>query len=245
MNIVCNFDDFNPSQDYDFGRLFGRTYTYLLRLNQLGMKKCTLFTVPNWQDFPHSLPHRIMRKTLGMKFYYGDERNRIDKFPQWCNAVRENVNKGIWEIAIHGYTHFNEKTGLHQQEFLNLTHREAVERLEMAMNLFDDAKIPFVKIFRPAGYGFNQATLSALESCGFIGIAPFPSWYRNTKFKMGNLKVVPSGGMNIHIKRHLCRYYGSEMIDGGIEDDVIYQKLVNKITAFPKDITYKFVSEVL
>ena len=236
-----NIDDFTPCSKPDFGGIDGTVLARLIALNVDYGTKFTLFTTPNWLDRPHDLPMRIMRR-FGARFKLRDDPFRLDKHEKWCDIVRGGVEKGIWELAVHGCTHFNTKSGLHQQEFINLSHREAVSRLERAMEIFVLAKLPFVKVFRPAGFGFNENTITALESCGFEAIAPFPSWYRNTEFSMGKLRVLPQGENDL--KFHTAYRYGCETIHNGLESEEVFSGLLAKVKDFKKQgIRPSFFSE--
>lgn len=260
--VTINFDDFHPeSVQYDFGGLGGKVLDRLLNLNARFGLKMTMFTVPNWQDIPYSPSMRVLRRLdLDKGFRMIEEPFHLGKHEKWCSKINELIDEGIIEIAHHGYTHFNEKKGLHQQEFIGLSKDDVRNRLEEMVGIYKEVGIKTVPIFRPPGFGFNEHLVPALEEQGFKAIAPFPSWYAlSGNAKMGSLKVLEGAvsirspylhrspkDSEIHFKGHCEANYGPERIENGISDNEIFFRLIERLNWMKKRFEFvpKFCSEV-
>lgn len=240
MKISCNIDDFCPmTTPYDFGGVGGKVLSRLEKLHSRFDMKFTMFTVANWTDLPHTTDMLALRKA-GLNFEFENNPFLLTKHPNWCKKIRKMIDKEIIEIAMHGLTHHNTKAeGGHNQEFISLSYSEALQNISTAEYILNECNIPFIKMFRPPGFGFNKNTLYALISRSYNSIAPFPSWYNNSKFKMGKLKVPPNSFYNL--KFHTCSNFGNEKIENGLEDDTVYKSLIKKLEKM--DIEPIFYSE--
>lgn len=236
-----NFDDFHPQRDPDFGAdpSSGIFKMFLDLLEEFPGLKITQFTPANWIDRPRRGPRPwyVIKQYLGLPVV-GTERGepyRLDKHPAWCRAVKELVEQGRFEIAVHGYYHTNPRIFSHGQEFADLDAAEARRRITMAEETFRRCGIPFVKGFRPPGWGLSAGLFEALQELGYRFVAPFPS---RLKFRqVGTLEGMAVPPQNYSIaeppsvalqearvyglvfaKGHITYRYGSEVLDNGINE---------------------------
>jgi|GEM_PF-2305907 len=241
ITLTLNFDDFNPQAgpDGDFGGLGGEVLPRLLQLlAEFPRLRMTLFTVPNWLDRPfrhHSYVHHA-RRVLGMRpvvaGWEGDP-FRLDKHPNWCDAVRGMLEDGRVELAVHGCDHYNPRRVIHGQEFVDLDAGEAAERLCRAEDIFVAARLPFARGFRAPGWGHGPGTVRALADAGYSFLGLLGSPYRlhepgslegmvlipqNWSIKEDPalaLEVAAEHGV-VHAKGHLAHGYGRETIENGL-----------------------------
>lgn len=234
-----NFDDFHPSVDPDFGG-DPRSGTFLCMaelLDEFPGLVITLFTTPNWLDRPFCAPRAwyFLKERLGFPVIrpLEGEPYRIDKHPSWCKAVREEVARGRVEIAVHGYTHCDPRRYAHGQEFAGLGEEEAVARIKKAEELFERCGIPFVRGFRPPGWGLSAGLLRALIQLRYEFISPFPSRLRVSRPGwLEGLAVLPQNysiserpevalemasrhGV-VFAKGHIVHRYGRQVMENGI-----------------------------
>lgn len=82
---------------------------------------------------------------------------RLDSNQSWCNKIRGLIDSGNVSLVVHGLYH-------NQEEFKFLGFEEANSRLEEAESIFNEAKLPFDKIFRGPHWGNSEGTYQALIS---------------------------------------------------------------------------------
>lgn len=240
--VNLNFDDFHPQSDVygDFGgELEYGNFKYIRRLcNEFPGLVVTLFTTPNWIDTPflrHPWWYR-MRYIAGVRPVVPlliNEQFRLDKHPEWCAKVRSLVASGCIEIAVHGYYHHNSNQVIHGQEFHNISYDHAMQRLQKAESIFKEVKIPFVKIFRPPGWGVSNDMFKALRDMHYeaVGIDSSHSRtynvgrYKGLKTIPQNYSIREAPGVVVALakeqgavfaKGHMCYTYGRETIENGL-----------------------------
>jgi predicted deacetylase len=242
ITVNLNFDDFHPQADADgdFGGDLDQGVFALLQSlwDEFPSLKITFFTTPNWIDRPY-LHHRYfyhIRKLLGMKPVvppHRDEPFRLDKHPAWCARVAALVKEGKLEIAVHGYTHHNPNSVIHGQEFDEITYADAHQKIHDAEAMFAAVGIPFVKIFRPPGWGVSLGMYEALQDLKYRAVAVLPSNSRTATIGTVNgMSAIPSNyslnespdialrevrrGHALFAKGHMTYRYGMETIHNGI-----------------------------
>ena len=232
-----NFDDFHPQYFPDFGGQPDAGVFQLFRelLDDFPGLKITLFTVPNWIDRPRTWPRPWYwaKRALGLPIIQPlrGEPFRIDKHMGWCQAVRTMVTEGKFEIAVHGCDHCNPLRYAHSQEFADRDETEAFERVARAEELFDLCGIPFVKGFRPPGWGLSAGLIRALRRLRYRFISPFSPYLRLNRIGVFEGLAVPPQNWGIvddpevavglaeacgvvFAKGHIAARYGAETMDG-------------------------------
>lgn len=258
-----NFDDFHPQLSPDFGGDPEKGVFRRLRklLEEFPGLKITLFTVPNWIDRPRRgfRPWYLLKQELGLKVIkpYMDEPFRLDKHPAWCEAVRLMVEKGYFEIAVHGYHHCNPYLFAHGQEFVELSEAEAYTRILLAEELFQRCGIPFVKGFRPPGWGISAGLIRALKKLNYEFISPFPSHVRlSTVGILEGLAIPPQNysiaqdpAVAVRLaeeqgivfgKGHIVYQYGWERMENGITEKT-WQNLNNVLKRLNEQFEVRYV----
>lgn len=136
IRISCDFDDFSPlNHRFDLLDNLRERYPDF---------KVTLFTVP-WEI-------RFSPDTKGTPIT--DER-----YSSWCQAVRQAVEDGWMQVAIHGLTHAPE-------EFEDLTYDEAKKRVIVAQKMFANAKIPIIPYFKAPQWLLSRQAKKGIEELG-------------------------------------------------------------------------------
>ncbi len=240
--VNLNFDDFHPQRNHDgdFGDIgAGGVLEHLENLViEFPGLIVSLFTVPSWIDQPHR-HHRytyFFRQMFGLRPVVHAQNNEpflISKHTLWCAKVKQLVLAGKFEIANHGYFHYNPNIRIHGQEFIGLSEEETKRRILLAEEEFKKADIPFVKAFRPPGWGTNKTLPKVLRELGYKLYAPYSSHSKTSKVgKKDGLLMLPQNwsiresleealslaekyGV-VYMKGHMVYQYGSETIENGI-----------------------------
>ncbi len=238
-----NFDDYHPQNDAegDFGGLGGQAHLFFEELyKEFPSLVITMFTTPNWIDRPMTmpLPWYHLKKYFGIRPIVPcrkGEPYRIDKHSEWCEWTRKKVSEGRMEIMLHGYEHHNPNSTIHGQEFLDMEYEESKRRIVEAERLFGECGIPFVKGFRPPGWGYSGGLLRALKDLKYEIVGLFPSHFKlSTVSNVGGL-LVPPQNASIHeplerileeaertgavfLKGHIAYRYGGETIENGLSE---------------------------
>jgi len=265
--VNLNFDDFHPQADAwgDFGGDLERgVFRYVARLwDEFPGLVVTMFAVPNWIDRPHRIasPYYHIRRRLGLRpvvpFAEG-EPYRIDKHPEWCAAVCDLVSRGKLEVAMHGYHHYNPNLVIHGQEFVGLDKAASLDRLRRAEELFISCQIPFVKGFRPPGWGMSGGLLQALRDMKYRFVGLFGTPYKLAE--PGSIEGMLSIPQNYSIKEapeeavrqaeqygivfmkgHMCYKHGRETIENGLNEEH-FQNLLRALRALREKFDVRFVS---
>ena len=267
ITVNLNFDDFHP-QLGRFGDFGGDPHSGTFKkLTDLCERfpglVITLFTTPNWTDRPYRT-HRywyLLRELLGLRPVVVPEKDEpflLAKHRSWCTAVRERVASGQFEIAVHGYMHTNPESRIHGQEFVGISRELTEQKIRAAENAFKDANIPFVKAFRPPGWGENASLSAVLKGNGYEIFArdssraktnvageyeqmvtPPQNWsIRESKEEA--LRLAEETGA-VYMKGHLVYQYGTEIIENGITDD-FWSTLESTLEALTEQYDVRFVS---
>lgn len=224
-----------------------------------------MFTSPNWIDAPFIFSKYYYYIRYILNFYpivkpLKFEPFNLLKHPDWCNWVRNMVANNKFEIAIHGYNHYNPKKIIHGQEFFEIDENKTREKIMAAENLFKDAGIYFVKGFRPPGWGISNSLIRVLVNFNYEFISPFPSSYKLTKVgNLEGLKVIPQNysiiesveeGMMqaeknglVFAKGHLSYNYGKEIIPNGLNEKN-FNNIVNLLSQLEKKYEVEYVSMI-
>lgn len=272
-----NFDDFHPQMDKfgDFGGdpKFGNFKLILELLKEFPGLKITMFTVPNWIDKPFTCSsyYYHIRKLLGMQPVvpnYKDEPFRLDKHKDWCAKVREFIKKDRLEIAVHGYNHHNPKSVIHGQEFAGLSYQESKKKILNAEKIFKKCQIPYVRIFRPPGWGISKGMFEALRDLNYIAATNQSNSKTFQIHKIssgvsdiGGLKNIPQNysikdnpneafreakthGV-VYAKGHMVYNYGQEIIENGLNNNINNLQTVLKILNKKYKIKYIFLKNLI
>ena len=68
--------------------------------------KVTLFVTPNWIDRPNVAGFkRLVKKCLKLSIRntWSGSPFRLDKHVEWCNWLNEYVDRGVFEVGVHGF----------------------------------------------------------------------------------------------------------------------------------------------
>lgn len=185
----------------------------------------------------------------------------ILRHPGWCERVRQ-LPKANFEVAIHGYRHsYTVSTGPHRirvPEFKLLTKPEAIKLLQECEQVFQEAKIEFIRGFRPPRWEMSEGTARALEELKYLFLSDSPRFYEaHQDIKIP--RVFANSDINeneeyVEVKsyRHLLLnsqdYYvhRGHFISNSCENDLIPETLANieqTISSFD-EVSFKFLSEI-
>lgn len=232
-----NFDDFHPQLSPDFGGDpdSGNFILFRRLLAEFPELKITLFTVPNWIDRPRRIPGPWyhLKRALGLPIIHplANEPFRLDKHQRWSDVVGALASAGRLEIAVHGYYHCNPWNYAHAQEFSHLEESQAYERIAQAEQLLGRCGIPFVKGFRPPGWGMSAGLIRALKRLNYRFISPFSPYLRLSRIGVFEGMAVPPQNWGliddptlavdlaathgvVFAKGHIAPRYGVETMDG-------------------------------
>lgn len=107
---------------------------------------------------------------------------------QWCDRVRELIQSNNVSLCVHGLNHDS-------CEFLNLSKRNAKDRLISAHEKFENAKLPFHKVFRAPYWNINAETYDTLEELDYSHI------YSHDDYKnLSNGKTIKTVFYNWNLK---------------------------------------------
>ncbi|EKD94213.1 MAG: hypothetical protein ACD_26C00167G0005 [uncultured bacterium] len=261
-----NFDDFHPQNDEngDFGDLNGEVFEYLDKLwTKFPDLKVTMYTTSNWIDKPFkmsSIFYHIKRisQIKPVVPIYLNEPFRLDKHLDWCEKIKQLVLNGKLEIAIHGYYHHNPNLVIHGQEFLDLDYKKSIERITLAERMFNKCQIPFVKIFRPPGWGFNNNTIKVLKDLKYNAIALNSSGSLTHEISVFHgLKNIPQNYSikndpkyaliqsektgRVFAKGHVVYKYGKEIVENGLNEKH-FNNLMNTLMELNKKYKVKYIN---
>lgn len=82
---------------------------------------------------------------------------------KWCDEIRNLIESNNVNLAVHGLYHT-------QEEFKFIDCSEANSRLEIVENIFNEAKLPFNKIFRSPHWGIQESTYEALINRNYSSV---------------------------------------------------------------------------
>ena len=137
MSLVSmDFDDFSPlNHRFDLIAMIQNRYPDF---------KVTMFTIP-WDI-------RISTSKKGTPITEPEYR-------PWVNAVKQAVDAGWMEVAIHGLTHAPE-------EYAQLTYTQAKNRLLVATKMFDNVGIKTNGMFKAPQWLISEGAKQAVKDMG-------------------------------------------------------------------------------
>jgi len=164
--INISFDDLHP-EDW-WWNIWDDVMTALLDLkNEFKDIKYTFFTTPNfcyWYNEPVLL--KIIKRRLHLlwlrknflafkKHEKWEDFFNILKYKEWCDFIKKYIYDDLFEIWIHWYNHY-QKYEVPSAEFLDISHKENLNKIEKSMLLFRESGIKFTDAFRAPGRWNNQ-----------------------------------------------------------------------------------------
>lgn len=264
--VNLNFDDFHPQNSYfgDFGGLEGENLKKITQLlDEFTDLKITMFTVPNWIDVPYT-KHRYWYKIRELLRIFPVVSPNIEspyllrKNKNWCQKVRDLVRNDKLEIAVHGFFHHNPYRSIHGQEFFNLNYEETKQRILLAEAEFNYNSIPFVKAFRPPGWGTNIYLPRVLKDLNYDMYATNSSGSKTCDFEYKDfllslpqnwsIKEDPQEALRlaekygrVFMKGHIAFKYGLETIENGI-NEIHWNNLRNALHLLTQNYNVTFVT---
>lgn len=187
-----------------------------------------------------------------------DEPFRLDKHPAWCEKVRKLINEEKLEVAVHGYYHHNPRQVIHGQEFIDLDYQESKKRILAAEEIFQKCDLPFLKIFRPPGWGTSPELFRALRELKYEGVGLFPSRLKQISLTtVEGLKIIPQNysileqpsralkqaeetGL-VFAKGHMAYQYGRERIENGLSEKT-FANIKNTLRELQKKFQVRYSS---
>lgn len=199
MTITLDYDDFSPlNHRFDLLSNLRERYPDFA---------VTLFAVP-WEI-------RFSPDTKGTPIT--DER-----YASWCSAVRQSVNEGWMQIALHGLTHA-------PREFESLSYQEAKNRVLVAQKMFANVAIPTVTLFKAPQWLLSEDAKKAIEDLG--------------------ITVVEDGYYNWNLKDSMPKKKKKIIAHGHIQDEVSTQNGMEqsfvRLTKIPSDAKWGFLKDQL
>ncbi|PYQ11089.1 MAG: hypothetical protein DMH00_09170 [Acidobacteria bacterium] len=131
--------------------------------------RATLFVTPDWRPLSLHPTRTWLAKVplLGERMYLARVRPkggmRIDRFPEFVRFL--NTLPGV-EVGVHGLHHLHRGPRL-TVEFQEQDRAKSAAMLREALDIFDAAKIDYVRGFQPPGWNLPRALLEALEDLHF------------------------------------------------------------------------------
>lgn len=143
-----------------------------------------------------------------------------EEFKSWVNIVKHAIDDGWLEVAVHGLTHA-------PHEFLELEPKLAVAKVKFAQKMLEDAKIPYVKLFKAPFWELREDSKLAIKKEGF--------------------RVVEDGYYNWNIKDEFPVELDMVIGHGHVQDTMgngLSESLI-RLVQIPDDYEWKFISEVV
>lgn len=153
----------------------------------------------------------------------------------WCKWLSSKVESGNFEVAPHGLNH---DAGFSSMEFVGLSEDETLSRLLEMEYVFDNSMIPYVKGFRPPGWGANEHLPKVLGNLGYKFYAAYHSfdlsWSEGSKVsEFGFVSFCANCNMSNSPQRTL------EMISSG--DLVLFQTHIMTTCFGVEHVSNRFV----
>ena len=200
--------------------------------------KVTLFVTPNWIDRPNDAgAKRLIKKVLKLPITntWSDSPFRLDKHVEWCSWLNDYVDRGVFEVGVHGFTHHYSGSDVrvnHSSEFSGLSCSGCMSRLMSSEAVFKRANLRFSKVFRPPGWGACYELLEALKKLGYVmscrslSLIPEvvhevinipPNWNIGRDTIEKGIKLAGRYGV-ITAYGHVTDSYGSEYLEDGLNE---------------------------
>ncbi len=155
---------------------------------------------------------------------------------EWCNDVRNLINSGTIQLGVHGLDHSPE-------EFRYLSKEQAIDKLLVAHQIFEEANLPYVKVFKGPHWGLGKGTLEALEELKYTCVfshEDYTQLHKETNLPIviynWNLKDEPENIDVLYGHGHTHNVCGN-----GFEE--IFHRLVLFLSL--NKVTHKFPEELL
>jgi len=151
--------------------------------------------------------------------------------PEWCDKIRSLIHSNNISLYVHGLTHCS-------CEFLNLSAEGAKERLSISHRAFNEANLPFHKVFRAPYWNINAETYDALEELQYSHIYSHED-YKNLSYDR-NIKTV---FYNWNLKDESCEENDLVIAHGHTHDTCSngIEEVRNRITNFCKEKNPEFI----
>jgi peptidoglycan/xylan/chitin deacetylase (PgdA/CDA1 family) len=175
--ISVNIKNILPETPYDSNEAYG----------EIKSCKCVVFRLDDIQDRyldPEQIKIMDLFLSKGAHLTLGLVVNHFGNDTRTLNKISEGVNKGLFELALHGWEHKN-YANLSQLEQKNSLY-EANEKLQMIFGKRSD-------MFIPPYNQFNDATLTAIKELGIRILSS--NMYQEYKFDQRN-SIFTSNGKN-------------------------------------------------
>lgn len=258
MNFLLDLDDLHPED----GSGLNPSSPPLLYLEKLWEKfpslKVTLFTTPDWRY----LPQKKLTKFFGKFFSYSPFYRKLKKplyrldrkrFKDWRKWLREKIKERKVELGAHGLYHTQPQYH-YASEFENLNYTECKRRLKEAEKIFNQANIPFTKIFRPPGWLYNGNLPQVLAEMDYkwfavgdelkqdeFGLLRVPVNCDIKETSLKDARKISEETDNLAFHGHMTDSYRGERIKNGLNEGT-YKNLVEILESM--DFKFKFLSEV-
>jgi hypothetical protein len=259
--FLLDLDDFHPEKgcglELDRGPI---KYLELLWSNFPELK-VTLFLTPDWRYLPQFRITKFFGKYFGISPFFRqlkEPKYRVDKkeFREWRSWIRKNVKAKRLEVAIHGLYHI-QPCYHYASEFQHLNYNQCLKRIKIAEKILEDAKIPFVKGFRPPGWLHNEDLLKALSKLKYKYFAAgdkleFDEKYNLLKIpvncdiketKFSEVKNILKKTDYLFFHGHVNEYYRGEKIGNGLTEES-YSNLVGLLRKL-KNLKFIFHSDLV
>lgn len=172
--INISFDDLHP-EDW-WGNKWDNVITSLLKLKeQFSDIKYTFFTVPNFQNIYENKWISLIKRRLHL---FGIRNSTIafskilwspfmlSRHTLWCDFIKQLIRNKTFELWIHWYNHYSPYE-IPAAEFHNLSQNENLAKIQSAIKIFQENKLPFTWAFRPPAWGVNPTLQSDLLNLWF------------------------------------------------------------------------------
>lgn len=175
--VVFTIDDVHPGRSadhYDAGGDLGAGALGLVAalLERHPYLHVTLFTTADWREIsptPSKLLSRVpvVRDRMYLSRVLPAGTRRIDRHPAFLDYVRAIPRT---ELGCHGLHHIHPGRQLHV-EFQDEPIGEHLAKLRRMLEIFDAAKLPYVRGMCPPGWNAPPALLAAMDQLGFAFVA--------------------------------------------------------------------------
>jgi len=132
--------------------------------------------------------------------------------PEFCDKLRDHISNGNVSLAVHGLHH-------NQEEFKMYSYDQAYAALHMAESIFEEAKLPYRKVFRGPHWGLCDDSVKAMVKRNYTHLYSHEDYLELGESYQGKIKVL---------------YYNWNLADEAPLEEGLLNKLIAKIA--PKTI---------